>query len=60
MKKILSLVLFALLSTAAVQAQDGKHQPRKESTKCDDKCKKECGEKGKEGKCCKKDASKKQ
>ena len=60
MKKILSLALFALFSTAALHAQDGKQQPKKECTRCDDKCKKECAEKGKEGKCCKKDADKKQ
>ena len=59
MKKILTLALFALFSTAAIQAQDGKQPPKKECSKCDDKCKKECAEKGKDGKCCKKDADKK-
>ena len=60
MKKILSLALFALLSTAVIHAQNAKPQAKKECNKCDDKCKKECAEKGKEGKCCKKDADKKQ
>ena len=60
MKKILSLALFALLSTTAIHAQDSK-QPKKENcTKCSEKCKKECADKGKDGKCCKKDADKKQ
>lgn len=59
MKKLLSLLLFALFSTAALQAQDAK-QPKKENcTKCDDKCKKECADKGKDAKCCKKDGDKK-
>jgi hypothetical protein len=42
------------LSIAAIQAQDGKQTNKTGCTKCDNKCRKECAEKCKDAKCCKK------
>ena len=61
MKKIMLLVLAAMLTTAVVKAntyQDGKKCPKECCTKCDDKCKKECADKCKDGKCSKADCAK--